>query len=421
VKEMNRVISPTLIKNRKQRDSKNYTQIEGGIASVVLNLNAYLKTTDNESVKELMEKYEIEQVVRILNVGKKDRTSFFTPVKTPFDFWFQMYSDWFEFDQDNWQIISKRPGEEPSVELKNSYYLNMMKILESFEGTSIIGLDKLSVTGCVSLAGTVLGGEVVIDSEINKTIFISEALGLTSEEKLIRDVKIKIREGVVVVEPLNGKKKELKETIRKILDFLAVRDKLPSDPDLLLVLGTHDTEIPREAARVYMKTKQKPSAVIFCGGVGRSTRLLRQLTDFKGSEAETMRDLFIAELKANGYSESEIYRINMIVESKSTNTGQNIAYTKEIIEKRGIAARKTILMQFAALQKRSLHTFDKVFGYMPHGHTVIPDIEDMNLSELQELYQWVMGELDRLQKYGPAGEGFITEVDIPPGILNNPD
>ncbi|MFC2049034.1 UTP--glucose-1-phosphate uridylyltransferase, partial [Elusimicrobiota bacterium] len=216
-KEFNRVISPTLIKNKKSQDGRDFVQLEGAIGSVVLSLNAYLVTTENKEIQASMKKHGIDQMVRILNVGEKDRTGFFTPVKNAFDFWLQFYSDLFEMDTENWELKSNRPGHLPSVTLNDGYYNKAGNVLEAFEGVSVIGMDSLKIEGKVILKGAVLKGDVQIISAYDGVVDLSDLLG---DEKTLENVIVRISDDKkLIIEA------EEKEVIERVAEKTAKEEK----------------------------------------------------------------------------------------------------------------------------------------------------------------------------------------------------
>ncbi|HLD30491.1 MAG TPA: ElyC/SanA/YdcF family protein, partial [bacterium] len=241
---------------------------------------------------------------------------------------------------------------------------------------------------------------------------MGEEINILPEESAVRF------EDTAVQEP-EGQPATIEESrsdIQKLADFLAPIDWVPSQPDLMLILGTHDTRVIDEAAKLYISLGRKPKAVIFSGGRGRSSQLLQDKTGLTGSEAEILAELFKRALRANGVLQIEIDRINIILETESENTGQNIQFSKRIIEERGLPSAKTIVIQSPALQKRSMATFEKEFGFEGISYTYRPDTASMTQQETEDLAGWMTGEVDRLRRYGPEGEGFIAAVDVPEDI-----
>ncbi|MAZ47815.1 MAG: hypothetical protein CME65_04590 [Halobacteriovoraceae bacterium] len=74
LEEFGMIIAPDLIKNEKIQDGKKFIQLEGAIASVMLNLDKYFREKLNQPL------------IRLLNLDSKERESFFIPIKKMEDF-----------------------------------------------------------------------------------------------------------------------------------------------------------------------------------------------------------------------------------------------------------------------------------------------------------------------------------------------
>src|SRR5690606_33006711 len=110
-----------------------------------------------------------------------NRTRFFSPIKSAFDYFMQFHSDLFELDPDSMRLTHLRPGFLPSVSLKApqpKHYEDVSNVLEAFEGSSIRELDSLSVDGLVVARGGKLKGDVRI---VNRAAEPAEIAKLRSE------------------------------------------------------------------------------------------------------------------------------------------------------------------------------------------------------------------------------------------------
>ena len=148
------VITPDLIENVKKQTDKDgvirkYIQLEGAMGSSILNLDRFWRGHYGEAL------------VHFINIDRKNRTRFFSPIKTPFDFFMQFFSDRFVFDEKTVRLIDQRPGTLPFVNFKDDYYNDVQNVLSAFEGASVIELDELSVEGKVMFNGVKLRGTVI--------------------------------------------------------------------------------------------------------------------------------------------------------------------------------------------------------------------------------------------------------------------
>ncbi len=151
-----KAIVPTLVSNKKSQKEEDgeiqvYEQLEGAMGSTLLNLDAAHRFAFNEPL------------VHFVNIERQNRTRFFSPVKTAFDFFMLFYSDRFSLNQKTFRLTDNRPGALPLINLQDPYYMEVQNILDAFEGTEILELDHLSIVGPpVTLNGLKLQGKVSI-------------------------------------------------------------------------------------------------------------------------------------------------------------------------------------------------------------------------------------------------------------------
>ncbi len=172
------IISPDLIQNAKKQKDKDgvvrtYIQLEGAMASSLLNLDKFWR-----------EHYG-KPIVHFVNVGKQNRTRFFSPVKTAFDFFIQFHSDRFVLDMETMRLVDKRKGSLPLIELKGEYYNDVKNVLECFNGVSTIDLDELNIEGRVNLSGVRLAGKVEIINKSDNIVDLSKVKELKNDSRRI--------------------------------------------------------------------------------------------------------------------------------------------------------------------------------------------------------------------------------------------
>jgi uncharacterized SAM-binding protein YcdF (DUF218 family) len=118
-----------------------------------------------------------------------------------------------------------------------------------------------------------------------------------------------------------------------------------SASDAILVLCSHDTAVAERAVDVFLQGYAP--LVIFSGGLGGITKRLW---------TEPEADQFAAIAAARG-----IPRDRILIENRSTNTGENVAFTRTLLAERGIDPRRFILVQKPYMERRSFATFRKVW------------------------------------------------------------
>ena len=115
--------------------------------------------------------------------------------------------------------------------------------------------------------------------------------------------------------------------------------------DAILVLCSHDTSVAEYAAQLFLGAWAP--LLIFSGGVGAITQRLF---------AEAEADRFAAIAISLGVPAERI-----IVENQSTNTGENVQFTRHLLATRAIDARTFILVQKPYMERRTFATFRKVW------------------------------------------------------------
>jgi uncharacterized SAM-binding protein YcdF (DUF218 family) len=173
--------------------------------------------------------------------------------------------------------------------------------------------------------------------------------------------------------------------------------------DCILVLGSHDTRVAERGAELYLQGWA--SLLIFSGGLGR-------LTDGLWQEAEA--DKFSKIAMQMGVPANAI-----LVENKSTNTGENIHFTRQLLEQKNLYPETFIVVQKPYMERRSYATFKKVW---PEKDIIItsPQIsfEEYPTGDLtmDRVIQIMVGDLQRIKLY--AEKGFQIAQDIPQEVWN---
>ncbi len=127
---------------------------------------------------------------------------------------------------------------------------------------------------------------------------------------------------------------------RTLWDYMLLGHELvPSD--LILVLGSNDVRVAEHAAELY--ARGLAPLMVCSGNVGRLTA-----TTFARSEAETFADAAVAK---------GVPRDAILLEARATNSGENLAFTRELLAARGIHPRRIILVQKPYMERRAYATF----------------------------------------------------------------
>ncbi|KAB5559760.1 DUF218 domain-containing protein [Coniochaeta sp. 2T2.1] len=170
--------------------------------------------------------------------------------------------------------------------------------------------------------------------------------------------------------------------------------------DAIFVLCSLDTRVAERGAQLYQSGYGR--YLIFSGGVGKLTADL-----FARPEADVFADI----ARQLGVPNDKI-----IIENKSTNTGENVRFTHALLQQKGLRLQSLILVQKPYMERRTYATFRKQWPDPQTKFTVSsPQVEFAsypNEDNPKDLVIHVMvGDLVRIRDY-PA-RGFQIAQDIP--------
>lgn len=175
----------------------------------------------------------------------------------------------------------------------------------------------------------------------------------------------------------------------------------PEKADCILVLGSHDLRVAERGAELWLQGWAP--LLIFSGGLGNFTR---------GIWEESEADQFARIAVEKGVPRESIY-----VENKSTNTGENILFTRQLLQTKNIDPASFIVVQKPYMERRSYATFKK---HWPDKKMVVtsPQIsfDDYPNTEIQleRVINIMVGDLQRIKMY--PEKGFQIHQEIPEKI-----
>ena len=184
-----------------------------------------------------------------------------------------------------------------------------------------------------------------------------------------------------------------------IWDYMLMHHELRS-VDAIFAFGSNETRVAERAVELYYQNYAP--YIIFSGAGGKESYLLKE-------EAEVFTDIAIA----NGVPKERI-----IKESQSTNTGENIIFTRKLLQEKGLNFNSFILVHKPYVERRVYTTFRKQW---PEADCIVtsPNVTfEMYALERRHENRWVdvlVGNLYRIKEY-PA-KGFQIAQDIPPKVL----
>ncbi|GAK20639.1 LOW QUALITY PROTEIN: hypothetical protein JCM19052_1137 [Vibrio sp. JCM 19052] len=191
---------------------------------------------------------------------------------------------------------------------------------------------------------------------------------------------------------------KLYQHIETLWDYMQLKQEL-KPASCLFVMCSNDLRVAEYAAKLYQQ-KLAP-LIVFSGGEGRFTDGL-----FDKSEAETFAE--IAKL-ASVPSEA------ILVETKSSNSGENVRFTEQLMKEKGISCDSLILVQKPFMERRAIATFEKQwqspYSQLQVTSTAHPFFEYINEEMPMMVLEALMEDFSRVKTY--PEKGFQTEQEIP--------
>ena len=198
--------------------------------------------------------------------------------------------------------------------------------------------------------------------------------------------------------------REIRELAERVWDYHHMNHRLERS-DAVFVLCSHDVAVAKRGAQLYLEGWAP--LLIFSGGLGLITKNL-------WSEPEA--ELFAGIARRMGVPASDI-----VVETCSTNTGENVQFTRKLLAERGCEPQSLILVQKPYMERRTYATFKR---YWPGPHVVVTSpqvsfdeyLKHYSNSALTEddVVSIMVGDLQRLRVY--PEKGFQIPQDIPTDV-----
>jgi len=171
--------------------------------------------------------------------------------------------------------------------------------------------------------------------------------------------------------------------------------------DAILVLCSHDKRVAERGAQLFLEGWAP--LLIFSGGLGALTR---------GMWSEPEADQFAKIALSMGVPEEK-----MLVENRSTNTGENVLFTRRLLAEEKINPERFILVQKPYMERRSYATFRKLW---PEKESLVtsPQISfdeyldchtNPELSS-DDVISIMVGDLQRIKMYPEKGFQIYQEI-----------
>jgi uncharacterized SAM-binding protein YcdF (DUF218 family) len=175
--------------------------------------------------------------------------------------------------------------------------------------------------------------------------------------------------------------------------------------DVILVLCSHDTIVAERGAQLFLDGYAP--LLVFSGGLGAITRRF-----WSEPEAEQFARIAVS---------MGVPRSRILIESRSTNTGENVLFTKRLLASRGLHPQTFIVVQKPYMERRSYATFKRVW---PEKDVIVTSPR-LSLDEYlgrysheslspDEVISIMVGDLQRIRLYPSLG--YQIPQEIPPEV-----
>ncbi|WP_087020058.1 YdcF family protein [Thaumasiovibrio subtropicus] len=172
----------------------------------------------------------------------------------------------------------------------------------------------------------------------------------------------------------------------------------PETADVILVMGSNDLRVAEHAAALY-KQGLAP-LVVFSGAQGRFTSDL-----FDCTEAEAFSQVAM---------EKGVPATAVALEKEATNTGENVQFSRALLEKHGKAPRRVLVVQKPYMERRAYATVKKQWP----GVEVTVASPPISLVDyptdsfpFADVVSAMLDDFDRVRDY--PEKGFQISQDIP--------
>ncbi|HEX7926675.1 MAG TPA: YdcF family protein [bacterium] len=195
----------------------------------------------------------------------------------------------------------------------------------------------------------------------------------------------------------------VKSAARVLWDYHRL-DEPVMPADLILGLGSYDPRVAEHAAALFLGGKS--AWLLFAGGVEQPPERMR--SRHSGVEAEVFRAIAL---------EAGVPAERILIETQSTNTGENFRFTDALLRHYDIDVRHVLTVSKPFMERRALATAEAQVHW-PNIHATSPPdtFEEFCFQRFDPfmVISDMVGDLQRLAVY-PA-KGYSEPQEIPPEV-----
>lgn len=195
-------------------------------------------------------------------------------------------------------------------------------------------------------------------------------------------------------------REEIDRLAKIIWEYMLMHQPLQK-ADAILALGSHDLRVAEYAAKLFLDGWA--SLLILSGGLGELTR-----DTFPKPEAEMFADIAL---------QKGVPKDKILIENLSSNTGENILFTKKLLEGKGLNLKKFILVQKPYMERRAYATAKMVWGekdFIAASPPIPFGTYSDGFRSKDEIINILVGDMQRIKLY--PERGFQMSQDIPAAV-----
>jgi uncharacterized SAM-binding protein YcdF (DUF218 family) len=188
---------------------------------------------------------------------------------------------------------------------------------------------------------------------------------------------------------------------RIVWDYLHLGHALEK-ADCIIVLGSHDTRVAERGAEVFLGGWAP--LIVFSGNLGALTS-----TIWQRPEAEIFAEVAIG---------MGVPRERILIERESTNTGENVDFSRKLLLEKGVRPKRAIAVQKPYMERRAYATFRKRW---PDLEVVVAsprlDFDAYPTAAItrDDVIDIMVGDLQRIVLY--AEKGWQIPQDVPGEVM----
>lgn len=195
---------------------------------------------------------------------------------------------------------------------------------------------------------------------------------------------------------------DIRNAAQILWDYHNLRDK-PEDADIIWALGSHDLRVADRAAELWQEGLAP--LIVMSGGLGNFTKGI-----FEKPEAELFADRVM---------KSGVPGDSILIENKSSNTGENVTFTRSLLNENSLSVKSAIAVHKPYMERRTLATIEAQWPELAIQVTSPRlSLTDYCIAEIpmDMVIHIMVGDLQRIIEY--PKRGFMTAQFVPQNVLD---